>query len=61
VKAFDLQLFVELMDEAFERRAFQLETELLNWLGEDLLDLYRRLFKIGHRWSKRSTAKARFG
>jgi hypothetical protein len=39
-----------LLDEAFEGRAFQLQAELLNRLGEDLLDFYRRFFEIGHRW-----------
>jgi hypothetical protein len=33
---------------------------LLNRLGKDLLDLRRRFFEIGHRWSKRSTGKAHF-
>jgi hypothetical protein len=30
---------------------------LLNWLGEDLLDLSRCFLEIGHRWS--SVAQAR--
>ena len=55
VESFSVKLFVELLDEAFEGRAFQLQAELLNWLGEDLLDLCRRFFKVGHGWSKRST------
>jgi hypothetical protein len=33
---------------------------LLNRLGKDLLDLRRRFFEIGHRWSKPSTGKAQF-
>ena len=48
------------MNEAFQRRAFQLQPELLNRLGKNLLDLCRRFFEIGHRWSKRSTGEAQF-
>src|ERR1039458_6375598 len=55
-----VQLFVELLHQTFEGRAFQLQAELLNRLGKDLLDLRRRFFEIGHRWSKRSTGKAHF-
>ncbi len=55
-----LQLFVELVNEAFEGRAFQLQAELLNRLGENLLDLCRRFFEVGHRWSKRSTRSKDF-
>jgi hypothetical protein len=51
---------MELLHQAFEGRAFQLQAELLNRLGKDLLDLRRRFFEIGHRWSKRSTGKAQF-
>ena len=55
VEPLGVQLLVELLDEAFKRRAFQLQAELLNRLGEDLLDLCRRFFKVGHDWTKRST------
>ena len=55
LEPFGVQFLVELLDEAFEGRAFQLQPELLNRLGENLLDLCRRFFEVGHRWSKRST------
>ena len=55
LESFGFQFLVELLDEALEGRAFQLQAELLNRLGEDLLNLCRRFFEVGHRWSKRST------
>jgi hypothetical protein len=33
---------------------------LLNRLGKNLLDLCRRFFEVGHRWSKPSTGKPEF-
>ena len=56
-----VQLFVELKDKAFEGRAFQFQAKLPNRLGKNLLDLCRRFFEIGHRWSKRSIRSGEFG
>jgi hypothetical protein len=40
-----LQLPVESLDRPLERRAFELETQLLDRLGEDFLDVRRRFFE----------------
>jgi hypothetical protein len=44
-----IQLFIELLDEPLEGRAFELQAELVNRLGEDLLNLGRCFLEIGHR------------
>jgi hypothetical protein len=60
MEAFGIEFFVKLLDEALEGRAFELQTELLNGLGEYLLDLGGGFFEVCHGWSKRSTGKAEF-
>ena len=44
------EFLIELLDKAFEGGSFELQAELLDWLGKDLLDLRGRFFEIGHRW-----------
>jgi len=49
LEALALQLPVELLDEAFDGRALQPQTELADSLAEQLLDLVgRRLLEVGH-------------
>jgi hypothetical protein len=50
-----------LMDKSLEGGALELQSELLDRLGEDLLNLCRRFFEVGHRWSKRSTRETTCG
>src|SRR5581483_6885105 len=57
MEALRVQFFVKLLNEPFEGRAFELQTKLLNWFGEDLFHLRSRFFEVGHRWSKATTHK----
>ena len=47
-EALALQLAVQALDGPFDGRPFQLEAEILDRLGQDLLDVQRGLFKGGH-------------
>ena len=48
VDALGFQLAIELLNEAFERRAFELEAELANGPGEYLLEVRSGFLEIAH-------------
>ena len=52
--ALGFELAVELLDEAFEGRALELEPQFANGLGEDLLKFGSGLLEIAH-WATESS------
>src|SRR5206468_1483499 len=54
VDAPSLQLTVELLHQTLQRRAFELQPQLANGAGEDLLELGLCLLEAGHRAIKSS-------
>src|SRR6266567_6088076 len=48
VNALGFEFAIKLLNEAFERRTFELEPEFANGLGEDLLEFGSSLFEIAH-------------
>ena len=48
VDALGLQFAIELLNESVKRRTFELEPEVADWLGEDLLELCSGFLEVAH-------------